>query len=308
VVIEDSIPRNTVVKQKEKLFQTVTNSSTDHAEPIHGQVQDDDDDDDDARSVQSMAPLASSSKKDWMMLGSVSSASVADKKKWLSNAFPTNNTTTSHRPMISSARSDIVPSSSRRGDDTLGLRVKEKWRQNRTPPRQVLTLQTSSTDSEEGHCPAAMLDHGPSLTITRSEDSAANDTLSSMSTDATELPTRRESRISSKNSTTKLDAHRSGDSDGTRATTALDEPSNTMVPVDFRLARQLLVQRSKANGNDVEVVSAVKRRAAKFEAQRPLHPDPSHGLLKPAWEETKRGYVKKYRDNVAPKKDWSELP
>lgn len=81
-------------------------------------------------------------------------------------------------------------------------------------------------------------------------------------------------------------------------------------PVDFRLARELLVLRSKANGNDVEVLSAFQRRKAKFEMleKESRRKTAALGMLKPAWEGTKEGYVKKYRADVAPKKGLGELP
>lgn len=76
---------------------------------------------------------------------------------------------------------------------------------------------------------------------------------------------------------------------------------------DFQSARQILVQRAKANGNAVDVASKVQLRKAKFErlemeVRRKSSP---HGLLKPSWEETEDGrssmYVKKYVADVAPK-------
>lgn len=85
-------------------------------------------------------------------------------------------------------------------------------------------------------------------------------------------------------------------------------------PVDFHAARRLLVERSKANGNDVEVVSKVQKRTAKFEkldkdSRRMSGP---HTLLKSSWEEADDGrrssYVKKYVPDICPKKSFDQLP
>jgi hypothetical protein len=100
-----------------------------------------------------------------------------------------------------------------------------------------------------------------------------------------------------------------GDVDGRPATLGQSVEQDS-TPVDFRLARELLVQRSKVNGNAVDVLSAVKRRKAKFEMleKEARRKSAALGLLKPAWEESKEGYVKTYRADIAPKKDLDELP
>jgi hypothetical protein len=85
-------------------------------------------------------------------------------------------------------------------------------------------------------------------------------------------------------------------------------------PVDFHAARRLLVERSKANGNDVEVVSKVQVRTAKFEKleKESRRVSGAHTLLKSSWEEAESGrrssYVKKYVPDICPKKSFDQLP
>ena len=101
---------------------------------------------------------------------------------------------------------------------------------------------------------------------------------------------------------------------------------NEEVP-DFRKARALLVQRSKANGCDVDIVSKVNRRKAKFEqlAKEERRKSGAMGLLKLSWEQqqqqqqedtssacgsavSKGKYVKVFHENVPTKKSLEDLP
>jgi hypothetical protein len=87
-------------------------------------------------------------------------------------------------------------------------------------------------------------------------------------------------------------------------------------PVNFQAARDLLISRSKKNGNAVEVVSKVSRRKAMFEKlqkdnQRKSLP---HGHLKPSWKPEESGngigrnYKKTFLPDIVPRKSFEELP
>lgn len=86
--------------------------------------------------------------------------------------------------------------------------------------------------------------------------------------------------------------------------------------VDFRTARQLLVQRSAANGNPVNVLTKVQMKKNKFERwqKETMKGTGPKGLLKPSWEPgAAKGrpsdqYVKTYLPNIAPQKSFDELP
>jgi hypothetical protein len=87
-------------------------------------------------------------------------------------------------------------------------------------------------------------------------------------------------------------------------------------PVDFKAARMLLVQRSKANGNPVKVMTKVQMRKNKFEKwEKGLAKGVgSKGLLKPTWEQedgdrrSSTQYAKAFVEDIAPKKSFEELP
>lgn len=83
--------------------------------------------------------------------------------------------------------------------------------------------------------------------------------------------------------------------------------------VDYRKARELLVQRSKANGNDVEIINKVNRRKALFETmeQKARRKSMAPEILKPSWEEkssSSGSYHKVYHPDIAPKKSLEDLP
>ena len=88
--------------------------------------------------------------------------------------------------------------------------------------------------------------------------------------------------------------------------------------LDFRKAREILVQRSKANGNEVNVLSKVNLRKAKFEGleKEARRKSGAFGLLKPSWEETSQDgsaappgtFVKTYHEDAPAKKSLEDLP
>jgi hypothetical protein len=86
--------------------------------------------------------------------------------------------------------------------------------------------------------------------------------------------------------------------------------------VDFKAAREKLLQRSAQNGNPVTVFSKVQRRKQKFERlqQEVRRSSNPMGLLKPTWEHPSTddrpttAYKKRFVDNVAPRKSFGDLP
>ena len=98
-----------------------------------------------------------------------------------------------------------------------------------------------------------------------------------------------------------------------RIANSIEEDSTS---VGFRKAREVLVQRSKQNGNSVEVVNKVFLRKKKFEKMEAESQRKSMGLvLKPSWDlgDSSKGhpsnaYEKRYFQDVAPKKSFEELP
>jgi len=85
--------------------------------------------------------------------------------------------------------------------------------------------------------------------------------------------------------------------------------------VDFKAARELLVQRGEKNGNPV-MLSKVQMRKAKFEKwEHDLKKGSgAHGRLKSAWEQAapSKGpsdkYIRSYVSDIAPKRSFDELP
>jgi hypothetical protein len=89
-------------------------------------------------------------------------------------------------------------------------------------------------------------------------------------------------------------------------------------PVDFRAAREALVQRSKKNGNRVDVVNKVYLRKKKFEKieEEKRRMSCAQGLImKPSWDHANPlkgfpsdSFEKKLVSDIAPKKSFEELP
>jgi hypothetical protein len=89
-------------------------------------------------------------------------------------------------------------------------------------------------------------------------------------------------------------------------------------PVDFRAAREALVQRSKKNGNRVDVVNKVYLRKKKFEKieEENRRMSCAQGLImKPSWDHANPlkgfpsdSFEKKLVSDIAPKKSFEELP
>ena len=235
-----------------------------------------------------------SSTPDWMKLGTTASLSVSDKKKWLSNAFQNGSTNVETNNIKSTpvkagkARTEIVSSSSLRRSD-LGNLAKEKWRQ-RTPTK--LTTPT-----------VPVLPRPESQIITQPMNE-----ISLQMNNQGELRSNGSLTTTQKHATTQFIVNDNNHSD-----------SNV---VDFHLARDMLVQRSKANGNDVDVMTAFERRKARFQQleresmhrrQSSTNASMMHSqLYKATWDKTSssaiNGYVKSFKEDIAPKKSFSDLP
>jgi hypothetical protein len=87
--------------------------------------------------------------------------------------------------------------------------------------------------------------------------------------------------------------------------------------VEFRAARELLVNRSKNNGNPVRVINKVYLRKEKFEMiEKDIRrKSGAYGLLKSTCGESSSSagrpsgvYTKSYVQDIAPKKSFQELP
>ena len=281
--IEHVIPRNCVTRSKILLQHALSNDDGDHVDQFldanSGEVVT-------TQPTKSMTP-------DWMKLGTTASLSVSEKKKWLSNAFQNGSSTNAevndsfkYTPVkAGKARTEIISSSSRRSD--LGNLAKEKWRQ-RTPTKI------------------------PAPCVPPSEPERAQP----MNEISLQMNRQNESRpvITSHNDVTKCIVNDNNHSDNN--------------VVDFHLARDMLVQRSKANGNDVDVMTAFQRRKARFQQlekealQRrqssAVNGSNSSALYKAAWENTNgstgtgviptNGYVKTFKEDIAPKKSFHDLP
>ena len=95
------------------------------------------------------------------------------------------------------------------------------------------------------------------------------------------------------------------------------EVGEDRTPLDFCAARDLIVQRSKKNGNRVYVKNKVYCKKEKFERMERENKRKSSpmGLLKASWEQAdptggrpKTVYHKKFVNNIAPKRSVEELP
>ncbi|KAI2512545.1 hypothetical protein MHU86_1764 [Fragilaria crotonensis] len=94
------------------------------------------------------------------------------------------------------------------------------------------------------------------------------------------------------------------------------QPGSESPAYDFKTARQLLVQRSAANGNPVKVLTKVQMKKNKFERlqKEVMKGTGPKGLLKPSWEQGSGiekpadQYVKTFIPDIAPKKSFEELP
>jgi len=226
-----------------------------------------------------------------------SSISVTDKKKWLQNAFKGQNAASSsaaRRP--SYAQSDIGPVRESRDDIT--SRAKQMWR------------------SSERRSSVAPSPYRTSQKLPASRDTPAKKSLEERMLAAMGPRVAAPPRMLAKSANTANMNERE------RPSAAQVEEDKT--PVDFRAARNLLIQRSKQNGNELKLVSKVQSRANKFEriTKESKRRSSAMGLLKPSWDNPAElkasgsdvsdapsdSYIKTYVPDIAPKKSFEELP
>jgi hypothetical protein len=275
--IEHVIPRNCVTKSKQLLQKALSNDDDDIFNNVERNCNDDAND---------LAFIP-----DWKKLGTTASLSVSDKKKWLSNAFhqsgnnsETNNSNYSidvpspHK--VSKARTEILSSSR---NNNFGSVAKEKWRQ-RTPTK----TSCNSNDVQEAV---------PMTEISSQTNNCGIDLM-----DSSNVETVKRHNGCSSYSEMKSNVNNDNNND--------DDGAN----VDFHVARKLLVQRSKANGADVDIVNPFHLRKAKFQqlekesTRRQSSVMAATSLYKPTWDVNNGGYVKTYKEDIAPKKSLNDLP
>lgn len=323
MVVEEFIPRDCVSRRKTLLQKAMS----------------DDISEDESSTVRS---AKSTDKKDWMKLGETSDVtSVSEKKKWLSSAFQSS-TVSVTKPVAGKARTEVLSSS----DNDFGNLAKEKWRK-RSPAKALAAVANPrggsvivAADSLRSGAPMEVKNPEATLAMSlqRKVDLSDGPKESIPACKNDGAPEVRAFNAAAKNSKIEdlmVDERKSSDSSNScsasnkvciEATSSLSiekipasslhgeqnctAEEGTSTPVDFRGARELLVQRSKANGNDVEVFSAVKRRTAKFETleKESRRKSTALGMLKPGWEGTKEGYIKTFRQDIVPKKGFGELP
>mmetsp|Transcript_23491 Transcript_23491/g.32946 ORF Transcript_23491/g.32946 Transcript_23491/m.32946 type:complete len:587 (-) Transcript_23491:302-2062(-) len=108
-----------------------------------------------------------------------------------------------------------------------------------------------------------------------------------------------------------VDLHRD-----TRRIDNTNDNGNEEGDVDFKAARERLIQRSQMNGNPVNVWSKVQRKTQKFETinKEVKKTSGPMGRLKPTWEHSESSeaasttYEKNFVEDIAPQKSFEELP
>jgi hypothetical protein len=221
-----------------------------------------------------------------------SSLSVADKKDWLKNAFTSKKTSTvasaspSRFGRYPKAQTEVMLGGGQSRDEAAS---RAKMRFKERSARKLMDTGTTPTKS---------LKEPPSASVapSKSEDGIHG-----------QPPTdsiKEEERVD----------HQVADRSIQQTKSGIEED---VTPVDFRAARDVLVQRSKQNGHKVQVVNKVYLRAKKYEkmeedGRRKSSP---HGHLKASWDvaDPNSGrpsniYEKKYVSDIAPKKSFEELP
>jgi hypothetical protein len=211
-----------------------------------------------------------------------SSLSVSDKKDWLKHAFKKNSSSAGQNK----AMTDVMHN---RGGEDVASNAKRRFleRSRRTP--------TKSTPQPK-QAPERSNIRSP--TRPHKEDPLVRDLA-------------KEERTGPPDAVSVVEAAATSDE------TLKIEQDQT--PVDFRAARQAVLQRGKQNGHKMQVVNKVYMKTKKFENFEKQHRQSSdpHGLLKSSWEEAdpttgaptgSTSYDKKYLPDIAPKKSFEELP
>lgn len=220
-----------------------------------------------------------------------SSLSVSDKKDWLKNAFKNSKSSQviptpgphSKKFGYSKAMTDVMHN--RGADDDAKKRAKARFlaRSARTPTKSAEAEVSKST---------------PSRQVEVADKNMA-----------------REGGVEERTGPPGIDESGSALVLSSQVLASFEEAES---PVDFRSARMALIQRSKQNGHNVQVVNKVYLRKNKFEKiieAESKKRSGEHELHKPSWEEASpttglpsTAYDKKLVPNIAQKKSFEELP
>jgi hypothetical protein len=234
--------------------------------------------------------------------------SVSDKKDWLNKAFKkaegTPGKKTFSSPVPSKARSDFMPSRSNDRRDDMAASAKRKFlersgrklveKQEEAPAKEPSREEQCTEVPSNSSRGAIMDNNGPDM------QPDSEDVISYRSEE-------REERTAPPADTSKLSSIVELDPQGVEDKTA----------VDFRAARELLVNRSKNNGNAVKIINKVYLRKEKFEKiEKDIRrKSGAFGMLKSSWGESNPSigrpsgaYTKSYIPDIAPKKSFEELP
>jgi hypothetical protein len=199
-----------------------------------------------------------------------------------------------------------------RGDDVT-TRAKKKWQENSArrlaAARESLTRK-SLYDSK--------LEHGKMEEVSMTEPCAVTDTQHGQFVGAN-LPSRREefARSNEHDDDMVWESETGSSSEDAVQHPLLPVVEEDKTSVDFKAARELLINRSKQNGNPLSVVSKVQRRKQIFERFEKEHKRRSEkfGLLRPSWEPVAEpvegpttAYKKTYVEDIVPKKSFEDLP
>lgn len=320
VVEQTGLPRGGVSRRRDAIEQSCL------AEAYN------DNDEENTDGLSSSHDTGKSNAKDWMRLGLPGSdvgISVSDKKKWLSGAFKKSSDEDAGSVFATKkAFTEIITSRDR--NDDVSSRAKQLWRNKNSPMRDQPTslrgaspsMQRCAKESEQVEANLRTMSSettNTTITSTMSKDDSTTTLSTVPSTSSTKIY-----RVGGGKAT--LSRPVLGQSCSSNARTennpvqlrTFETLEDENCAVDFRVAREILVQRSKSNGNPVDA-SKVQLRKAKFEmlereARRKSSQSASTSLImKTSWEEAGSTgtsvYVKKnYMKDIAPKKSFQELP
>eukprot|EP00535_Pseudo-nitzschia_heimii_P000349 CAMPEP_0197187058 /NCGR_PEP_ID=MMETSP1423-20130617/15140_1 /TAXON_ID=476441 /ORGANISM="Pseudo-nitzschia heimii, Strain UNC1101" /LENGTH=558 /DNA_ID=CAMNT_0042638537 /DNA_START=72 /DNA_END=1748 /DNA_ORIENTATION=- len=270
-----------------------------------------------------------------VMEAQISRGAVGDKKKWLQNAFQStieedNEDDTSstvsgyvksevgrsvrshHRYNRQGAQTEIITNDAA---SSLSVADKKDWLKKafvkNSEERKKLGYTKAKTDviynRGQNH------DEAASRAKLRFKERSARKLTGTISTRPSGKPAPSSASNSTVNSTSRVDSD-----DVYSSEKMVVEEDNS--PVDFRAARDALVQRSNRNGHDTEVLNKVFLRKKKLERreEESRRKSMSVGLvLKPSWDKAdvltghpSNVYEKKYvpGSDIAPKKSFEDLP
>mmetsp|Transcript_13353 Transcript_13353/g.29401 ORF Transcript_13353/g.29401 Transcript_13353/m.29401 type:complete len:530 (+) Transcript_13353:77-1666(+) len=223
-----------------------------------------------------------------------SNISVSDKKAWLSNAFK--------KP--DEARTELVTEKEKRDEAT--SRAKQMWRERslsatkpRAPSSSSRAKQMWRERSASATKPRIPSAQKPLLPPSSPAPSSAQKKFVSRSPVVVHGAVEKENKV--------IDCVQNAPKENE------EEREGAEKDIDFSEARKLLVQRSKENGHNVEVLTKVAMKKAKFERieKDNRRRSSSHGQLKLHWDGVEgqaNAYVKSFVANPSRRKSLEELP